>query len=374
MNIKYQLRELKISIAHSLQESKFMLSRMKKTPLSIVGISIILFFVAVAILTPVLAPNPKPGRDPYLIPREGLSPTPRPPSEDHPFGTAQGQYDIYYGVIWGTRTAFRVGFQVVGIALAIGLLIGTTSGYYGGIIDELLMRFTDVIYAFPGLILAMAFVIALPSTATIDLTFWAFGFLGFFVFALLASRTPRLSGLWTFLFALLGFGVFGALHVGVLGSPSYWTIAIRWTRLDKALVSLVLVGWPTYTRVIRGEILKVKEEDYIEAAKAAGCSDLRVMIKHILPNTIYPLLIMVSLNIGTVVLTAATLSFLGLGAPKGYADWGQMISFSRDWISAGGTYWYTFLIPGLFIFTFVLGWNLLGDAFRDVLDPTLRRR
>lgn len=374
MSIKYRLREFKKSMAHNMQESKFMLTRIKKSPLSIAGILIVLFFVAVALLAPVLAPPPPDSRNPYLIPREGLSFEPKPPSEDHIFGTAQGQYDIYYGCIWGTRTAFRVGFMVVGISLAIGLLIGTTSGYFGGIVDEALMRFTDVIYAFPGLILCMAFVIALPSNVPIDLTFWAFGLLGFFVFALLAFRISRISGLPTIFLALAGFCIFGALYVWVLGSPGYWKMAIYLPRLDKVLVSLVLVGWASYTRVIRGEILRVKQEDYIEAAKAVGCSDIRVMVKHILPNAIYPLMIMVSLNIGTVVLTAATLSFLGLGAPIGYADWGQMISFARDWISTGWKYWYTFTIPGIFIFTFVLGWNLLGDAFRDILDPTLRRK
>jgi peptide/nickel transport system permease protein len=125
-------------------------------------------------------------------------------------------------------------------------------------------------------------------------------------------------------------------------------------------------------------MLRVKTEDYVEAAKAVGCSDLRVMVRHILPNAIYPLMIAASLDIGAIVLSAAALSFLGIGADPGFADWGQIISRSRDWIYATPQapllYWYTFIIPGIFIFTFVLGWNLLGDALRDVLDPMLRRR
>ena len=122
----------------------------------------------------------------------------------------------------------------------------------------------------------------------------------------------------------------------------------------------------------------MKTEDYVEAAKAVGCSDLRVIWKHVLPNSIYPILIIASLDIGSIVLTSAALSFLGLGAPLGYADWGQIISFSRSYIYGRTNdpfcYWYTFVIPGLFIFSFVLGWNLLGDAMRDILDPTLRRK
>jgi peptide/nickel transport system permease protein len=310
MTVRSRLAEFRAGMAPSLKESKFMLSRIRKSPLSTMGITIIMFYAAVAVLAPVLAPPVH--TDPYIIPRERFFPTPQPPSERHPFGTAEDQYDIYYGVIWGTRTAFRIGIWVVAASLAIGLALGCISGYYGSVLDELLMRFTDIIFAFPGLILAMAFVVAL--------------------------------------------------------GPG----------LDNVLLALVLVGWPSYTRLIRGEILRIKQEDYVEAAKAVGCSDLRIIIRHILPNAVYPILIVATLDIGAIVLSAAALSFLGIGAPVGYADWGQMISFSQNWIFATKAnpwqYWFTFIIPGVVIFTFVLGWNLLGDAFRDILDPTLRRR
>lgn len=294
----------------AVREWKFMVNRLKSSPLSIVGATIIVFFVAVAILAPVLAPPT--GEDPYRMPHEGWSAIPKPPDSKHIFGTTSFQYDIYYGCIWGTRTAFRVGIEVIGVALLISIVLGTLSGYYGGAVDEIIMRVTDVIYAFPSLILAMALVVAFGRS------------------------------------------------------------------LDSVLLALVLVGWPTYTRVIRAEVLKVRQEDYVEAAKAVGCSDLRAITKHVLPNAIYSTLIMASLDIGGIVLTAAALSFLGLGAGQSYADWGQLISNSRGFIS--GTYknslayWHTYTIPGLFIFVFVLGWNLLGDAFRDILDPTIRRR
>jgi len=302
--------EFKKSMAPTIKELKFTIGRIKRSPLSIIGVAILTFYVLVALLAPVLAP-PNP-RDAYIMPHSSWDPIPRPPSPEHIFGTTYQQYDIYYGCIWGTRTAFRIGFLVVLTVLAIGLLIGSISGYYGGIIDELLMRFTDIIYAFPGLILAMALVIA------------------------------------------LGRG------------------------LDNVLLALVLVGWPTYCRVIRGEVMRVKQEDYVEAAKAMGCSDFRVIVRHILPNAIYPILIMASLNIGSVVLTAAALSFLGLGSGPSYADWGQLVANSRDYITGNYgnmfAYVHAFTIPSIFIFTFVLGWNLVGDAFRDILDPTIRRR
>ena len=303
--------DLKRGMEPRIKELKFSFSRIKKSPLSLVGLFLILFFVIIAVLAPELAP-PKYPHNPYRIPRYGYSAIPRPPSPEHPFGLTEGQYDIYYGVIWGTRTAFRIGFIVVGSILVIGIVLGSISGYYGGIVDEIIMRVVDTFMSLPTLVLAMALVTALGRS------------------------------------------------------------------LDNVMKALIIVGWPSYARLIRGDILAVREEGYVEAARAVGCSDLRVILKHVLPNAIYPLLIMASLDIGAMVLTAAALSFLGLGAPVGYADWGQMVSFARNWIVGPPdnplAYWYTITIPGLFILFFVLGWNLLGDAFRDILDPKLRRR
>jgi peptide/nickel transport system permease protein len=291
---------------------RFMLHQLRRNPLSLAGIIIILIFVIVAVFAPLIAPTPEGQRDPYKIPREGYSPVPQPPSGEHYFGTTEGQYDIFYGVVWGARSAFKVGLGVIGIVLLIGIVLGSLAGYFGGIIDEVIMRVTDVFLAFPSLILAMALTAAL--------------------------------------------------------GPS----------LRSVLIAITVVSWPSYARVIRGDILAVREEDYVEAARGVGASHFRIIARHILPNSIYPALIMASLDIGAVVLSAAALSFLGLGVPEGYADWGQMIQFARNWIVGPPgnplAYWYTVMIPGLFILFFVLGWNLLGDAFRDILDPRLARR
>jgi len=377
MDIKQRISDYRKGIAPSLKEMKFMITRMRKSPLSIAGIAILVFYIGVAVLAPVLAPPTS--WNPYIIPREGFKQEPQPPNENHPFGTAQGQYDIYYGCIWGTRTAFRVGFLVVLSAVAIGIIIGVLSGYYGGIMDELTMRFTDVIYAFPGLILCMALVIALPASLSMNIGPPIMFIAGAIAAFIGVAMSPERS--WLRLALVFSGLTLLAVAIATIVFPGemYLTLGpltrFRFNPLDKVMLALVLVGWPTYSRVVRGEILRVKQEDYVEAAKAIGCSDARVIVRHILPNAIYPLLIMASLDIGAIVLSAAALSFLGLGAPPGYADWGQMINFSRAWIAVKGNfYWFTWLIPGLFIFTFVLGWNLLGDAFRDVFDPTLRRR
>ena len=294
-----------------MSDWKFTARQLTKNPLSLVGIILIFIFVILAVFAPLIAPAPE-FRNPYLIPRDGYSAEPEPPSEEHPFGTTQGQYDIFYGVIWGTRSAFRVGLVVIGIVVAVGILLGSLAGYFGGVIDEIIMRITDIFLAFPALILAMAI-------------------------------------------------------VTILG-PS----------LKSVMIALIIVSWPSYARLIRGDILQVREEDYIEASRGLGASNARVIMRHALPNAIYPTLIMASLDIGAVVLAAAALSFLGLGAPEGYADWGQLTSFARNWIVGPSSdplkFWYAVTIPGLFIFFFVMGWNLLGDAFRDILDPRLARR
>jgi len=147
--------------------------------------------------------------------------------------------------------------------------------------------------------------------------------------------------------------------------------------MDKLIIAIVLVRWPSYARLIRGEILGVKNQDFVEAAKAIGCSSFRILVRHILPNVIYPILIMAFLDIGGVVLSFTTLSFLGFGPKMGYAEWATLIGTSRNYII--GTpqdpfkYAYTFFWPGLFITGFILAWSLLGDALREIMDPTLRR-
>jgi len=284
--------------------------RMRRNPLSIAGFAIIVLFVSVAALAPVLAPPAPNARDPYLIPHEGFQPDPRPPRPGHPLGTTGNQYDLYYGIVWGTRTAFRVALVVVAISIIIGLIAGSLAGFYGGRLDEAIMRVTDIFLAFPNLVLAVVIT------------------------------------------AVLGKG------------------------LDKVMLSIAIVGWPTYARLLRGDILSVKQRDYVEAARAAGAGDLRIVARHVIPNSIYPFLVVAAFDMGVIVLVAAALSFLGLGAEVGYADWGQLINMSRSWIlGVPGNpfiYWYTVVFPGTVIFLFVLGWNLLGDAFRDILDPRLR--
>jgi peptide/nickel transport system permease protein len=294
-----------------LRELKFTLHRIFKNPSAIIGFTLLFFFIGVAVLAPYIAP-PKYAHNPYLMPHKGFSPTPKPPSASNIFGTTTGQYDIFYGAVWGTRTAFKIGLFVVCIAALVGVTLGVISGYYGGIIDEVLMRIVDIVFAIPLLVLTMAIVVA------------------------------------------FGRG------------------------LDKVMIALAMVQWRNYVRVMRSGILTLRELDFVQAARVMGVSNIKIMLRHILPNGIYPVLVMAFMDIGSMVIVAAFMSFIGLGAPKGYADWGQMVALARNYIVGPPDdplkYWYTIVIPGGCIILFVLAWNLIGDALRDAFDPKLRRR
>lgn len=280
-----------------------------RNPLSLIGLLILAFFTAVAIFAPAIAP-PEPYQiTPYEIPRSGFRAAPQPPSIENPFGTTEGQFDIFYGLVWGTRTAFKIGLGVVLISALIGMAIGTISAFYGGVVDEVLMRVVDVFMAVPFLIAAMV------------------------------------------LTTLLGKGI------------------------PQMTMALTAFGWMNYARVIRSEILRVKEMDYVQAARSYGTRDIGLILKHILPNAFFPVLILATMATGSMVLAASALSFLGVGTEPGYADWGQLISYSRNWIVGRGDnpfqYWYTLAFPGAAIFLFVLSWSLVGDALRDILDPRI---
>ena len=139
-----------------------------------------------------------------------------------------------------------------------------------------------------------------------------------------------------------------------------------------AMIALIAFGWMRFARIIRADILSMKERDYVMAARVLGVTDSRILFRHIIPNAIFPTLVLASLGIGNVVLAFTELSFLGIGTEIGYADWGQVLSFARNWMTSLHIYWYIIVYPGIALVLFVMGWNLLGDALRDALDPRLR--
>ncbi len=300
-------------------------------PISVIGLVLLALFLFVAAAAPILAP-PLPNSDPYRIPRDGYSAVPKSPGTEwktrqpplpfwwkavtgkdkwvHLMGTASGQWDIYYGVIWGTRTALFAGLTITFVGVIIGVTLGAISAYYGGWVDMVLMRITDLFQAFPFLLTAMT---------------------------LSAVLTPRLGK-------------------GLLAP----------------MVALIVFSWMGFARLLRSDILSLREREYVLAARVIGVRDSRILFRHILPNAIFPTLVLASMRIGSYAITFAGLSFLGIGAEVGFADWGQLLSFARDWMTQLGEYWYIIMFPGVTLVLFVLSWNLVGDALRDVLDPRLQ--
>jgi peptide/nickel transport system permease protein len=267
----------------------------RRDPLAMASIAIIIIFLLIAIFAPVLAPYPEQGAGKVSPDTLYL-----PPSMAHPFGTDGLGRDVLSRVMYGARPAFLIPLMVVVAAVAIGAPLGAIAGYKGGWIDEVIMRVTDLFLAFPALLLAMAIT------------------------------------------AALGRG------------------------LQNAAIALIISWWPWYTRLVRGIAISLRERPYVEAAQSIGVRDSVILWRHILPNSISPILVQVTVDMGTVILVAGGLAFIGMGTQPPAADWGLMISTGRTSIL---NQWWISLFPAVAIFILILAFNLLGDVLRDILDP-----
>ena len=281
------------------QEYRLMLGAFRRDILALISLVIILVFVIGAIFAPWLTPYPDQGRgEPNILEKF------QPPSWKHPLGTDYLGRDVLARILFGGRSSLSIGFLVVFLAGLIGIPLGAIAGFYGGWIDEVLMRITDVFLSFPPLLLAVAIAAALGPS---------------FVNTMIA-------------------------------------IAVTW--------------WPWYARLVRAQTLSLREQYFIQAAHSIGVGDLTIILRHILPNVLGPVLVQGTMDIGSAILTGAAISFIGLGVQPPTADWGKMIStgriyfIERPWFAGSA---------GAAIFLVALAFNLLGDAVRDVTDPRTRR-
>ncbi|WP_347313667.1 ABC transporter permease [Defluviimonas sp. SAOS-178_SWC] len=267
--------------------------------LAMIGLGIVVALILVAIFANVIAPyDPVIGGD--LRTARFLPPL----SGDHLLGTDDLSRDIFSRIVHGSRLTLMVVVLVAVIATPIGLLVGTTSGYFGGWVDTVLMRITDIFLAFPRLILALAFV------------------------------------------AALGPGI------------------------ENAIIAIAITSWPPYARLARAETLTIRDSDFINAARLQGASSARILWYHITPLCLSSVIIRVTLDMAGIILTAAGLGFLGLGAQPPQPEWGAMIAAGRRFLI---DQWWVATMPGIAIFIVSLGFNLLGDGLRDVLDPKARK-
>ncbi len=341
----------KIKNRGRIEEWKLMFYTLNRSPLGIAGAALVAFFIFLAIFGPYMAPlsyrtglvlcdlkaRLAPPGTVITIPHKDycIRMGAHPGKFKFLLGSDNYGRDLWSRILYGARISLLVSILVVSIGSGIGIVLGLISGYYGGIIDEVIMRITDMFLAFPGLILAMALSATLPYAVQ-----------GWF------KHYPKMAEILGYLFAVK------RIDYPALAS------------LLSVIIALWIVWWPGYTRLVRGSALSVRENTYVEAARALGVSDLSIMLKHILPNMIGPILAYITMDLGGAILTEAALSFLGLGAVPPLADWGRIIYDGSQYFPYA---WWLVVFPGLFIFLTVFGFNLLGDALRDAFDPRTRR-
>lgn len=268
------------------------LKRLFTDQMAVAGAVTVLALFAVSFLAPVLAPyDPK-----ALDAKKRLS----PPSREHLLGTDSLGRDVLSRMLWGSRVSLKVGFVAVGLATAIGVFFGAVAGFYGGWVDQLIMRFCDIMLCFPAMFLILAVIAILE--------------------------------------------------------PSIWNV----------MIVIGVTGWMGVARLVRAEILSLKSRDFIAAARAMGASDLRLILKHLLPNALTPVMVSATLGVAGAILTESALSFLGLGVQPPTPTWGTMLAEGKDRLEQA---WWLSLYPGLAILLTVLSYNLLGEGLRRALDP-----
>lgn len=262
---------------------------MKKNKALLLGVSIIAFFTLVAIFAEWLSPY-----DPAQIDQESLL---MAPSKDHLFGTDSLGRDILSRIMYGARVSLRIGFIAVGISLIIGLILGSISGFYGGVVDSVIMRFVDIMLCFPTFFLILA------------------------------------------------------------------VVAIRGPSIVNIMIIIGLTSWMGTTRLIRGQILTLKEREFIQAARALGASNLRIIARHLIPNAIGPVLVSATLGIAYAILLESGLSFLGLGVQPPDPSWGNILIESKATL---GVAWWITIFPGCTILVTILGFNLIAEGLKKV--------
>jgi len=274
--------------------------RFRKHKLAVIGLGIITTIIALCILVPWIAQY-DPGKTHLDIMRQ-------PPSLAHPFGTDELGRDLFVRLWDGGRISILIGVATMVMAIGIGTFIGAIAGFYGGRVDNLLMRFTDYMLSIPQLFLLLIFAQLLRST-----------------------NNPALSG--------------GPLPI---------------------IVIISILVWPPIARIVRGQFLSLKAKEFVEAARMSGARNLRIILRHILPNAASPIIVAATLRVGTSIITESTLSFLGFGVQPPTATWGNMLKNAQAQMTYAP---WTAIFPGLAILITVLSLNYIGDGLRDALDP-----
>ncbi|MCB0076521.1 MAG: ABC transporter permease [Anaerolineales bacterium] len=287
--------------------------RYRRNKFAVLGAVIVLLFVMVGLFAPWLAP--------YSYTEQELTNTQAAPSLAHPFGTDRLGRDQFSRLIWGARTALIVAPATVIVGLTLGLVLGSAAGFFGGWVDQLVMRVSDVLFAFPGLLFAIL---------------------------LAATVQPRIEG-WL--------SQYEALKPFVRSGYAEFFVVI---------FALSMVGWPGLARLIRGQILALREQPFVEAAHAIGVPPWRILLRHLLPNALTPVIVSVSMGLGGAILAESTLSFFGIGIQPPTASWGAMIFANFSFWRQPSALWLVWA-PGLVVGSLVFAFNFIGDGLNEAL-------
>jgi peptide/nickel transport system permease protein len=303
---------------------------------NVLGVVIVGFYVAVAIAAPVLAPRDGPNIEGvYRRVGRAMDHTPYPPTEQARLGTLPGQLDIYFTLVWGTRTSLWFGFVVAVSTAILGTLIGAVSGYLGGWVQKLTMPVVDAFLTFPAI---------------------AGYFLVQYVFFPVALYSSPLGNI---------FSMFG-IDPRSLMTPIQKLIQLL--RLEPLMLTLILFSWMPYARIINATALRLRQVDYIQASRALGAGKTRIIFRHLLPNIISPAVVLMARDFGGMVVLSAAFTFIGI---SGSSPWGAIIAVGRDWIIGPGgnpfVYWWTYVPATLALLLFGIGWNLVGDGLNSML-------
>jgi ABC-type dipeptide/oligopeptide/nickel transport system permease subunit len=291
--------------------------RLRRNRSAVMGVIIALLMYVTALFAPWLAP--------YGYDEPHFDAVEQPPSWTYLLGTDEIGRDLLSRIIWGTRSAAFVSITVTLVNLALGVPLGILAGYFHGWVDTLIMRFADILFAFPGLL---------------------------FVLFIAATIKPSLIA-WVRAIGLIGLAKSGYVDYLVV------------------IFALGLVGWPGLARLVRGQILSLKEQEFIVGARAIGASAWRIMFRHLLPNALPPLIVAISMGIGGIILSESTLSLLGIGLQPPNPSWGAMIySNYRYWRTRP----HLVIVPGLVLAAVVFAFNFLGDGLNEALNPHLDQR
>jgi peptide/nickel transport system permease protein len=308
-----------------------------------IGFLLISLFVLVAIFAPLLSPNDpnKPG--PLKTVGRFSNLTPQPPFPGAPLGTLSNQVSVFHALVWGTRSALVFGLTVTIISALIGGIIGSVSAYFGGFTNRLLMWVSNSFMTFP----LIAAVVFLQQLITIAL--------------------DSLGANFDFFGNMFFFNANGEVEI-----PSELPNIIEFLQnINPLLIAFILFSWMPYARLMNTVVLRIKQSDYVIAAKASGARNTRIILRHIIPNAIAPIIVLAAKDIGGFVVLQSTFAFIGFG--KG-SPWATVLIMGRDWIySPQGilTYWWVFLPATLMLIFFGIGWNLVGDGLNDALNPRI---